>query len=354
MNLTVNSLPTRTWNRLNMNESSLAVEGEFNNHSPKAVYDPAQVSWKPKAEWAGEKLLLGTGEDARTLTESAEIGLVETAPDQVMDKPITLTWSYADKENAVSRIVLHAAKGSTLNAVLLLESGAEHTGTTAVRTEVYAEENSVVNVYVAQLLGFGGVAMTDVSGVCDDGATVNLTKLDLGAGKLYAGTNIDLRGRESSFNTKIGYHVRANQLLDMNYVALHHGKHTTSLMEVNGTLEEHGKKVFRGSIDFQQGCAGAKGTENENVLLMGDDLVNQTIPLILCKEEDVEGNHGASIGQLDDKVLFYLSTRGFTPEEAKQMIARSRIEDVCSRIPDESVREKVHKFEGKQGDLEDE
>ena len=29
-----------------------------------------------------------------------------------------------------------------------------------------------------------------------------------------------------------------------------------------------------------------------------DDVVNQTIPLILCAEEDVEGNHGATIGKL--------------------------------------------------------
>lgn len=352
MNLTINSLPTRTWNRLNMNESSLTVEGEFHNYNPKAVCDPAQVRWVPKAQWTGERVHLGSGEDFRALTEGADIGLAETAPGQRMDGHIFLTWHYGGQENSVSRIVLHAAESSTLNAVLLLESDPEYTGIAALRTEIYAEENSTVNVYVAQLLGFGGVGMTDISGICGDGATVNLTRLDLGAGRLYAGTHLDLRGRESAFNTKIGYHVRADQLLDMNYVALHQGKHSNSLMEINGTLEEHGKKVFRGSIDFQKGCAGAKGAENENVLLMGEELVNQTIPLILCKEENVEGSHGASIGQLDDKVLFYLSARGFTPEEAKQMIARSRIEDVCSRIPEAYVREQVHKFEGRRGELE--
>ena len=40
------------------------------------------------------------------------------------------------------------------------------------------------------------------------------------------------------------------------------------------------------------------------MLLVGDNMVNQTIPLILCAEEDVEGNHGASIGKLDENVLF--------------------------------------------------
>ena len=85
-------------------------------------------------------------------------------------------------------------------------------------------------------------------------------------------------------------------------------------------------KLFRGSIDFVKGCAGSVGNEKEDVLLLGDDVVNQTIPLILCAEEDVEGNHGASIGELDEKTLFYLMSRGFTKEAAEAMIAGARLQ----------------------------
>ena len=354
MKLKLNSLPSRTWNRLGMNETFIALEGEFANHTPEAVWDEKQVRWDPAADWNAEEIGLGTGADTRTLTAPASVGLVETAPDTVMEQPITLTWSYADGEEAVSRLVLHAAKNSTLSAVLLLRSPEMNSaGKAAVLTEIYAEENTTVNLYVAQLLGSEAVCIHDISGVCAEDATVNLTKLELGAGKMYAGTQIDLKGDRSNFNTEIAYHVLGGQLLDMNYVALHHGKKTNSLMEVNGTLEEGASKVFRGSIDFQRGCAGSKGTENENVLLLGDKMVNQTIPLILCKEEDVEGNHGASIGRLDDKVLFYLSTRGISEETAQQMIAQSRIETVCSKIPVEAIREEAHNFECKRGGIYD-
>ena len=43
--------------------------------------------------------------------------------------------------------------------------------------------------------------------------------------------------------------------------------------------------------------------------------MNQTIPLILCEEEDVEGNHGATIGKLDEELLFYLESRGIPEAE---------------------------------------
>ena len=95
---------------------------------------------------------------------------------------------------------------------------------------------------------------------------------------------------------------------------------------------------------FQRGCAGAKGAEHENVLLLGDDMINQSVPLILCKEEDVEGEHGASIGRLDEKVLFYLGSRGISEEAAQQIIAQSRIDTICGMIPDEDIQKAIHEF----------
>ena len=49
-------------------------------------------------------------------------------------------------------------------------------------------------------------------------------------------------------------------------------------------------------------------------------VVNQTIPLILCEEEDVEGNHGATIGKLDEELLFYLESRGMSEEAVYEMV----------------------------------
>ena len=93
-----------------------------------------------------------------------------------------------------------------------------------------------------------------------------------------------------------------------------------------------------------KGCAGSVGNEKEDVLLLGEDVVNQTIPLILCAEEDVEGNHGASIGELDEKTMFYLMSRGFTKEAAEAMIAGARLEAIAAKIPYSEVREQVEKY----------
>ena len=129
----------------------------------------------------------------------------------------------------------------------------------------------------------------------------------------------------------------------MNYVARHRGKQTTCEMDSTGVLAGKAFKLFRGSIDLLPGGSGAKGQEQENVLLLGDGVVNQTIPLILCGEEDVEGNHGATIGRLDEKMLFYLASRGIPEEAARSLLARARIEAVVDLLP-EALAEEAHKF----------
>ena len=152
------------------------------------------------------------------------------------------------------------------------------------------------------------------------------------------GAETTLAGKESDFTAAIGYQVTGENRLDMNYNAVHEGKKTTSSMTANGVLRDHAKKLFRGTIDFKKGAKGAKGDELEDVLLLDDGVQNQTIPLILCAEEDVEGNHGASIGSLDDELIFYLESRGISEEAAYELMA------VCKKIPVEGLRAELNEM----------
>ena len=55
----------------------------------------------------------------------------------------------------------------------------------------------------------------------------------------------------------------------------------------------------------------------------------------------MEGNHGASIGKLDESLLFYLQSRGLSLDEIYQMMSRAKIEAVSSKIEDQKTREDI-------------
>ena len=82
---------------------------------------------------------------------------------------------------------------------------------------------------------------------------------------------------------------------------------------------------------------------NIDILLIDDDVVNQTIPLILCDEEDVEGNHGATIGKLDEELLFYMQSRGLPVDTIYEMMASAHVEALLGQVPDEKTRCRVRK-----------
>ncbi len=81
----------------------------------------------------------------------------------------------------------------------------------------------------------------------------------------------------------------------------------------------------------------------KDVLLLDDDVINRSIPLILCQVEDVDGHHGATIGQIPEEILFYMSSRGLSEEAARQLVIRSRLLKVAARIPQDALREQLQK-----------
>lgn len=395
--MTVNILPTRTWNRLGMNESQIQIEWPEKSVLIKPEHLAAGVTWEKEIsgkEWdeiqtgmgreydamaaecgtaganrtdtvngtvaaeenagANANINAGAGSIYRLTAEAAavlqneNVSEIKTRENTSEETTQNTEWTVlcVDYKNGSyqNRLYLDAKENSRLNVLIVFRSEADAQGTSSFQVKVHAEKNAKVQLQEVQLLGAGYTCLSDIGASCGENATFELLKLELGAGKVYAGCLTELEGKKSAFDAKIGYYTSVNQKLDMNYTVRHRGKKTESLMEVSGVLQDGSSKLFRGTIDFVPGCAGAKGTEREDVLLLGDDIVNQTIPLILCAEEDVEGNHGASMGDLDDATLFYLCSRGLSREEAERMVARARIDALNELVADEAVQKQVQEF----------
>lgn len=360
----VNPLPAKTWYWLNMNASEVDLE-EYpvypmvNSLSEKVLIKNTGFTFLPvneKEEKLFSNIETGMGEDMNSFMEKVPSYILKNETDEKQIAVFDLNaptgsrtfyklYIYAKKNSETEVSILNS------NIVDMIEDfhktatyKTDHTsGLSSIQIKIYAEENAKVHLSMAQTLEKSEISFWDVGGELKENASVEIIKLEAGSKKAYTGTLMNLSGAKSSFDAQIGYYGKGEQKLDMNYVARHTGKRTVSNIETKGVLEDGAFKLFRGSIDFKPGCSGAKGDEKEEVLLLGDDVVNQTIPLILCSEEDVEGNHGASIGNLDEKTMFYLKSRGFSEEAAQNMVARARIDSICEKIADEYVKEKVER-----------
>ena len=175
----------------------------------------------------------------------------------------------------------------------------------------------------------------------DESAKVEVRHTVLGAGESYTGLACDLRGTSSDIDVDTRYLGHGENELDFNYVIRHHGQRTMSELNANGVLAGESVKTLRGTIDLIRGCKGANGHESETVLIADDGAHNRTVPVILCSEDDVAGNHGATIGHIRPEQKFYLACRGLSPDAAEAMFARAQIENAEINAIDETVRASV-------------
>jgi Fe-S cluster assembly scaffold protein SufB len=340
-NLVVNHLPGQTWNWLKMNDARVAVDSS-------AAPLEAQITVPEGLREGGALVPIGGGmgpDYDRWIQQDAAVKAYETAEGQKVAEPLKLTYALAGGKTAAAACRIDAKAGSELTVIMDFAGQPEaQPGTAAFSTKLHLAAGAAVTLVQIHRSGAGQRILNDVGAVLEENAKFNVIHLVMDGASTYVGCQADLKGDQSSFNADVAYLVQNEDLLDTNYVALHHGKKTESRIISAGVLRDRAEKLFRGTIDFKKGAAGSVGNEKEDVMLMDDTVVNKTIPLILCAEEDVEGNHGATIGKLDDALLFYMESRGIDVDDIYEMIAKSKLEAASRLIPDQAVREDVQDY----------
>ncbi len=163
----------------------------------------------------------------------------------------------------------------------------------------------------------------------DEGAHASVRQYFLGGKKVVAGIATDLRGDNSRIDLSGRYYVCGQEELDVNQVAHARGLNTYEEMLTSGFLGDQARKTLRMTIDLIHGSSGSKGNEAETVMGFGPDVVNRTLPVILCDEDDVQGNHGATIGGISQDQVSYLAVRGLSEKQVDELLVRALFDDAA-------------------------
>ena len=259
-----------------------------------------------------------------------------------VDKPVKITYR-AGEENSLNSHIIYVSEGSDLTLIEVFESENKE-NLLGLQTRVYVCENASIKLVRVNLLSESTDHFDDLGFHLENDAKAELVQLELGGKRSYVGVRTELVGRKSEYRSATGYLCKGDSLLDMNFVTNEWGKKVSSNMDASGVLLDNSTKVYRGTIDFKEGAKGASGFEKEDTLLFSPSIINKSVPLILCHEEDVEGDHGATIGRIDEKLLFYIKSRGIDEKAAKQLMTEAYINAVTEQIGDDETEGKVIKY----------
>ncbi len=206
---------------------------------------------------------------------------------------------------------------------------------------VLAKENSKLNIIIVNFMNMNSKNFMAIENRLEKNARVNYTIIDFGGKHSITNYYSNLKGNNSDNSLNTIYLGKQNQFFDLNYIAELKGEKSNIDMEIQGALKDEAKKNFKGTIDFKKGAKKATGNENEACMLLSDTAKSIALPMLLCSEEEVEGNHSSSAGKIGEKELFYIMSRGFELREAMKLMVRARFNKILESIKDEELKEQI-------------
>lgn len=283
----------------------------------------------------------GVGADMRAYLNFLAGGTAVLATEEGEEAEATIRVTTHEGEASGASIDIVAVPNSTFSIALSLDSAADAPAFMGSTMRVFAGAGARVDITVYLTASDAVTCVEDSGFVLDEGARVNVRHVVLGGGFTATGLAADLRGDRSRIDVDTSYLASGTQQRDFNYIIRHRGRKTVSNMDANGVLTGTSKKCLRGTIDLIHGAKGAEGNERETVLLASKGVDNKTVPNILCDEDDVAGNHGATIGHVRPDQLFYAACRGLSQEQTEALFLSAKLEDAALRSPNDAVRANV-------------
>lgn len=217
---------------------------------------------------------------------------------------------------------------------------------------VNLEKDSKVKLVVVVNLKNESTNLNSIATRLADRAELDVTYIEIGATKSMVNIRNILRGEEAKVIENGVYFKSEEEYLDLMAVNEHFGINTDSNTLFNGALKDKAVKNFKGIVDLRRGCTKADGKIGDYSMMLSDEVVNKSAPILLNEEKEVAGKHAASVGRMNREMLFYIMSRGFSKKQAESMMLEANFAKALDKIENEELRKEmsseVHKLNIRQ------
>lgn len=220
-------------------------------------------------------------------------------------------------------------------------SGAQqHLGTQVA--DVVLRKGARLHHVTLQNAGEGSTLVRHDSVQLDAQAQASLYVLELGGALVRHDLHGTLAGDHARLETRGVFVLNGRQHVDTQMAIRHQALNTASDSMWRGVADQRSRGVFRGAIVVAPGADGSDASLSSKNLLLSGQAEIDTKPELEIYADEVKAAHGATVGQLDERSLFYLRSRGIPLSEARSMLTAAFCRAVFESLPDASLREHLN------------
>jgi Fe-S cluster assembly protein SufD len=272
----------------------------------------------------------------------ADGAVVHVAAGKSSEHPIHLLF-IASGEEVVShpRVLVVAEQGSRATVIESYASRTEGCYFTNALTEVALAEGARVEHYKLQEESTKAFHIATLQAHQAHGTHFASHSISFGAQIARNDITVTLDA-ENTFCVLNGlFMVDGRQHVDFHTLVDHAKPHGSSEETYKGILGGRSRGVFNGRIIVRPDAQKTDAHQSNNNLLLSRDAEIDTKPQLEIYADDVKCSHGATVGQLDEQMLFYLRSRGIGENEARGLLTYGFARDILERVEIAALRDKA-------------
>ncbi|HEX8776001.1 MAG TPA: Fe-S cluster assembly protein SufD [Pyrinomonadaceae bacterium] len=236
------------------------------------------------------------------------------------------------------RVLVVAEEGSEATVIESYASFGEGVHLTDAVVELVLADNARLEYYKVQRESQQAFHIATTAVDMGRGSHFDSTAITMGASIARHDITVTLDAEGAECWVDGLYIVGAGQHADTHSLIDHRKPHCTSHQLYKGILDGKSRAVFNGKVFVHEGAQKTDAMQKNKNLLLSDEARVDTKPQLEIFADDVKCAHGATVGQLEEEELFYLVSRGLSPELARNLLTYGFAEEVIAKIKIESIK----------------
>lgn len=191
-------------------------------------------------------------------------------------------------------------------------------------------------VRLAQASGFQSLREEATLG---EGARYGATFLGAGQADTRIDAAVGMEGKGGHAEIGGALLARGRQRHDAAIVVRHATEQGTSRQVWRAVAQDEAAASLAARVEVAPHAQKTDGAQSLRGLLLHRSAAINLKPELEIYADDVQCAHGATVGELDEKALFYMASRGIPPAAARALLTHAFVADALNRIGDETVRD---------------
>ena len=334
------------------------VDGVFSSFLSSTTHDGLDVCLmssaltKPKYKMIIDEYFnkIANKEESLTSLNTAfalEGAYINIPKSKVVEKPIEIINFSTGSEAALliqPRNLIIVGENAHVQIIERHQSLNENPVLTNSVTEIFARKRAIVDYYKIQNDNLEASLIDNTYIAQKDQTHVSVHTFSFGGNITRNNLNFYHQGEHIDSTLKGITIIEGKQHVDHYTLVQHATPNCESHQNYKGIFGDRSTGVFNGKIFVEKEAQKTDAFQQNNNILLSDKATINAKPQLEIFADDVKCSHGCTIGQLDDKAMFYMQSRGIPEKEAKALLMYAFSNEVIESIKIPELKQRITKI----------